>query len=89
MFGNISEVVKVTEELLEELEANKMAVGKDHMIHIKILYHHFLGKTFSKFSSRLCTIYGIYCRNNETAMTFLEKVLPMVTMVIYLFPTSI
>lgn len=28
MFGNINEVVKVTEELLKELEADKMAVGK-------------------------------------------------------------
>lgn len=31
LFGNISEVVKVTEELLEQLEANKMAIGKDHV----------------------------------------------------------
>jgi len=32
LFGNIGDVVKVTEELLEELEANKMAIGEDHMI---------------------------------------------------------
>lgn len=79
LFGNLSEVVKVTEELLEELEANKLAVGEDHMIigshdHSQHFITAVLGKIFSNFSSRLCTIYGMYCRNNETAMTFLEKV---------------
>lgn len=67
LFGNISEVTAVSEELLELIQRAMKGCDEDYQS---------IGPCFLRMSEKMRHAYGRYCNNHESSLALLQKVIP-------------
>ncbi|XP_014226266.1 dynamin-binding protein-like isoform X1 [Trichogramma pretiosum] len=64
LFGNINEIIQVSEELLNSLQV---------ALNVKDEYKQTIGESFLNIAEKMKTVYGKYCNNYESALVLLQK----------------
>ncbi|OXU22019.1 hypothetical protein TSAR_006757 [Trichomalopsis sarcophagae] len=64
LFGNISQIIEVAEELLELIQRAMKGIDEDYQS---------IGPCFLKMSEKMRVAYGKYCSNHEASLALLQK----------------
>lgn len=73
LFGNISQITEVAEELLELIQRSMKGIDEDYQS---------IGPCFLKMSEKMRVAYGKYCSNHEASLGLLQKVILYIISVI-------